>query len=194
MITIHHFNDSAPSEQIYQQGNCGQKKRNGNIVYKTVQPYRAAAETLPEATGFLPPWVSNHSNTIYDNAWFTIPTGHREPRRMQCLWEYIVYVSNCALVSVFLAGLEGPGFCSHIGNKSNLVKISNQVYSPSFSTLSCFLWWTPKCFSHCHKQFYTQCFWLIKNKKLLCYSAGPVSLNLSEYKLLNKKVPFLLRH
>lgn len=29
-VTIHHF--SAASDQIYQQGNCGQETKNGNIM------------------------------------------------------------------------------------------------------------------------------------------------------------------
>ena len=40
------------------------KREEMATAYRTVHAYRDTAETLPEATGSPPPWVSNHGKTI----------------------------------------------------------------------------------------------------------------------------------
>lgn len=58
------------------------------MVFKMFQPYREAVQTLPEAKGF--PFKS----------------------QQRYLGQPLIYY-HC----VFLAGLQGPGFCSEIGKK-----------------------------------------------------------------------------
>lgn len=101
MITIHHFNDNAASEQAYKQGTVVKKKKEmATQCIKWSEPYGEATEMLPEAAGFLSPWVSNHSSTIQDNTSITIYPGHACQGGCLVLWEYIVYVSICACVCV----------------------------------------------------------------------------------------------
>lgn len=53
------------ASKLVNKGTVVSRGRNGNIVHKAVQTYGQAAETLPEATGFLPPCTGLKSQQHY---------------------------------------------------------------------------------------------------------------------------------